>query len=261
METDSHIKELGSEPDEEQKHDQDRDLLADSTPRSHLRLIKSEAFDLCSSYNFKAASPRGELVRAISMSDTEEGARPTTSPISASVIPILRRSEMRDAHVLMRPSLRVPVELSQRRSVTAFRDNLGMPRPTDMPKNLNTIGQRVVWWRKHRGYERMGLAKECGMSYSTLSDLELGNTNKGTFLHALAVALGLRPQYLETGVGEPESGVPHKPPPDAGTAWLLSSLPKEKLEELDPGERVYLEIALLEALSRIAELRKGRKTG
>ena len=258
METRKHFGLLDSGANEQQELSQDRKLLSgDGQPQ--LRLVKSETFDLCSSYNFSAASPRGSLVRLVSMSETEEAASPTRSPISASVIPISRRSEMRDAHVLMSPSLRVPVDFSQRLSVTEVRQNMGMPRPSDMPKEIDTgsIGARVRWWRRYKKKSVKWLATKCSIGTSTLTDLEIGRTTKGGHLHAIATHLKLNPNYLETGKGEPEEGVPQEVS-EVPESWATSLL--KKLEHLNVVERSFMESAIFQALEIIeAERKKGRK--
>lgn len=225
-----------------------------------LWLIKSESFDLCSSYNRNAASPRGSFVRSCSMSLMEEAASPTDSPISARVIPaFFRRSDIRSAHVFMPPSLRESVATSQRRPVTVNRENGAMPRPKDMPDDLLTIGKRVRWWREHhRRISRKDFAKKCGMGVTTLSDLELDRTVKGSFLHVIAANLGLNPHYLETGKGEPESGQPQEFPAEP-TPWPFPAIPRSKLEKLNRIERSYAETKLREALADIEAERKHTK--
>jgi len=226
--------------------------------QARLRLIKSDDFDLCSSYNFSAASPRGSLVRPHSISLTEDGARPTIVPISARVSPVERRSDMRDAHVLMGRSLRVPVDRCQRPPVTALRDNRGMPRPSEMPDNLDTIGARVRWWRRYRRHSVQKFAKMCGMAPSTLTDLELNRTQKGKSLHLIAARLRLHANYLETGKGEPEIDFVQGPSEDGD--WPLPAVQKQRLDDLNMIERAYAENKLLEALADIdAERRKSKK--
>lgn len=215
--------------------------------------------DRCKESSFSAASPRGAPLLPCSMSLTDEAASPMRTPISDSVSPVDRRSDIRDAHVVMRPSLRVPVELSQRRPVTGVRENCGMPRPKEMPSNLDTIGKRVRWWRGYRKIDRKSLAKLCGMSTTALSDLELDRTEKGSFLHVIAANLRLNPHYLQTGKGEPEAEHAQEPPAQEA-AWPLPGVPRHRVEKLNPIERSYAESALLTALAEIeAERRKAKK--
>src|SRR5690606_27046811 len=103
--------------------------------------------DWCNEYSSTAASPRGAPVRPCSMSLTAEGLRPMSAPITANVLPRLRRSATRDAQLLMSPSLRHPVDVSQRHTVTAFRDTMDMPKSVDIPR-FDTLGARIVYWRQ-----------------------------------------------------------------------------------------------------------------
>ena len=219
----------------------------------------SRQIDRCRESSLSAASPRGAPLLPCSMSLTDEAAIPMREPISDSVNPVDRRSEMRDAHVVMLPSLRLPVDSSQRRPVTGVRENERMPRPKEMPSNLDTIGKRVRWWREHRKIERKTLAKSCGMSVTALSDLELDRTGKGSFLHVIAANLRLNPHYLQTGKGEPEAEFVQEPPAQE-SAWPLPGVPRHRVDKLNPIERSYAESALLNALAEIeAERRKAKK--
>lgn len=174
---------------------------------------------------------------------------------------MLRRSEMRDAHEFMQPTLRRAVDLSQRLPVTDFRENTDMPRPPDMPKNLNTIGKRVMWWRKHRKLSRAQLAKSAGYKGpSGLSDLELDESLTSTKLHLIAAALQLNPHYLETGHGEPEAGYPQEAPPASTDFWPFAAIPASRLRTLNKIERGYLETEILKVLQEI-EAERRHKAG
>lgn len=231
-----------------------------SGPQPYLRLIKSEHLDLCSLSSFNAASPRGSDVRPVSMSLTEEGANSTSAPISASVSPEDRRSDMREAHVVMPDILRRAVDASQRPTVTALRENTAMPRPQNLTK-LDTVGARIKWWREHRGFKRSAFAKMVGMSYSGLADLENGRSKEGKQLHIIAAKLRLNPYYLQTDKGEPEAEFAQEPPAD-GQQWPFQSIPPSKMAKLNMIELSYAENKLQEALAEIeAERRKSKKTG
>lgn len=69
---------------------------------------------------------------------------------------------------------------------------------------MDTIGERVRYAREHADpkISRAELAKSVGIAYSTLSDLELGESKSTTVLHRIAARLGVRIQWLETGKGE-----------------------------------------------------------
>jgi transcriptional regulator with XRE-family HTH domain len=220
--------------------------------------IAADSFALCNSYNFTAASPTGADVRPFSMSLTDEVASPISAPISTNVIPFRRRSEMRDDHVSMPASLRDSVVLCQRHSVTELRQNVGMPRPPELPK-LTSVGERVAWWREHRGMSRKELAAEVGSSSSALSDLEHGRTEKGTFLGKIASVLRLNIHYLETGDGEPEAAYPQEPPPKP-EIWPFAGISPDVLKRYNRIELSYLETKLHEGVADIeAERRKSKK--
>src|SRR3984957_16168858 len=131
--------------------------------------------DLWRSCNRSAASPLGSRLRPVSRSLTDEGASPTCEPISARVIPFLRRSEMRidQGDIVRKPT--APRNSCQRLSVTEFRHNTVMGRPASLPK-FDIIGKRVKWWREYREISRKDFAKKIPMPSSTLSDLELGRS-------------------------------------------------------------------------------------
>ena len=66
---------------------------------------------------------------------------------------------------------------------------------------METIGDRVRAERETRKWSRRILAEKTGLSQTAISDLELGYSKKSLSLHRLASALGVRPEYLETGKG------------------------------------------------------------
>lgn len=219
-----------------------------TNPQALLMRVTSEITDRCSSYSFTAASPRGVAVRPCSMSLTEDGARPISAPISARVIPFARRSEMRDAQVVMRASLRDPVDRMQRHPVTAFRESMDMPKSAEIPK-FDSLGARITFWRERRGWGRSELARRAKIPYSTLADIEQGRQKSSTKLHQIAAALGVNVQYLATGKGEPE--IDAAPTEDF---WPFP-FPREDLLELDD---IELELVGLKLQRFIEEVRAKR---
>jgi len=230
-----------------------------------LRLVaRGEALeqsDSCKDTSFSAAPPLGSDVRSCSMSLTDEAANPMRSPISASVNPVTRRSVMRDAQVVMSPSvLRHAVESRRRLPVTDIRENVVMPRPPGLPK-FDTLGPRIRWWREHRKFKRADFAKLVGMSYSGFADLENDRSQESKKLHLIAAKLKLNPYYLETDKGEPEAEFAQDPPAEA-QEWPFESISQSKLTKLNTVERSYLETKMHEAFAVIeAERRKAKKTG
>jgi transcriptional regulator with XRE-family HTH domain len=75
-----------------------------------------------------------------------------------------------------------------------------------VPPKFESFGERLRWWRIHRGYQRQGkFAEAVKLGQGSLSDME--NNKIGVSAETLlrfADALGLRPQYLLTGEGPPE---------------------------------------------------------
>lgn len=220
-----------------------------------------EQRELCKETSLSAAPPLGSTVRSHSMSLTEDAVSPICSPISASVRPVALRSEMRDAHVVMGPSvLRPAVESTQRPSVTEVRENVVMPRPQGLPK-FDTLGPRIRWWREYRKFKRAEFAKLVGMSYSGLADLENDRSRENKKLHLIAAKLKLNAYYLETDKGEPEAEFAQEPPAPV-PEWPFRAVPLDKLNKLNVIERSYAETKLLEALADIdAERRKAKKNG
>lgn len=234
------------------------------TQRDHarLRLVWSQR-DLCKSNNLSAASPLGAPVRPCSMSLMDEGASPTSTPICESVMPVERSSDMRMDHVVMAPRVREPEVWCQRAPVSMVRNNGDMPRPSRMPSDLNTVGQRVKWWREWRGLEQVALAKASKIAPSTLSDLENDRQTGSRKLHLIAAALRLNAHYLESGKGEPESEYAQEAPQEP-TTWPFAAVTSAQLDKLKLNliERSYVESKLREALDAIeAERRKARKAG
>lgn len=160
----------------------------------------------------------------------------------------------------MPPTLRDSVPTSQRLPVAAFRENGSMPRPPNMPADLDSVGKRVRWWRDHRKMDRKELAKSARMAVTTLADLENGYQDGSRKLHLIAAALRLNAHYLETGKGEPEAEYAQEAPPEA--SWPFENVPRSKLDRLNLIERRYLEDRVLDALSDIeTERRKSKRTG
>lgn len=100
---------------------------------------------------------------------------------------------MRDAHVVMQRSLRVPVDTCQRLSVTVFRNNLVMG-------DGETLGERVKRLRNSLGLSQAELADKATLSPSTIGDIEQGTQKSaGKKIDRLASALGKSTEYLRTG--------------------------------------------------------------
>jgi phage repressor protein C with HTH and peptisase S24 domain len=77
---------------------------------------------------------------------------------------------------------------------------------------METIGSRIRAARTAAGIQPKVLAKNAGIAYSTLMDLENGRSKSSAALHRIALALGTTPQFLETGKVSPAERE-HVPPP------------------------------------------------
>lgn len=246
------LKDLPAEYQQMKKRSQARLRLAERFGGTVIDGGLEPHFDVCSDISAMAASPLGTSVLPLSMSLTEDGANPTNSPISASVSPVDLRSEMRDAQVVTRSSLRYPITLLQRHSVTVFREGSGMPKPPDLP-SFDTLGARIAYWRKRRAWDRRELAKRAKIPYSTLAGIEDEDQKTSTKIPQIAAALGLNPIYLATDKGDPETlGAPS--PIDEKDSWPLP-FSREELLELDP---IELELAGLKFQRIIEEIRAKR---
>ncbi|MEB2554076.1 helix-turn-helix domain-containing protein [Burkholderia cenocepacia] len=67
---------------------------------------------------------------------------------------------------------------------------------------MNTLGTRIKSARKEAGLTQVELAKKVHITQPTLSDLENGHTDSTSSLVELAMALGVRPEWLATGKGD-----------------------------------------------------------
>lgn len=227
--------------------------------QARLRLVKSDDLDLCNSCSFTAASPLGSEVRPVSISLTDDGSKPITPPISLRVIPVDRRSVMREAQVFIRPNVRHTVLQSQRLPVTEFRENSGMPKPPGMPDHRHSLGERISFWRGKRGLTQKQMAKAVGYSVGALSDLENNRSKRSEKLHLIAAKLRLNAHYLEDGNGEPEAEYPQDPPPEK-EEWPFPAVPPAKIKKYGKVARAYIETQIIRAINDI-EAEKREKSG
>lgn len=66
---------------------------------------------------------------------------------------------------------------------------------------MNTIGDRVRHEREIQGISRKDFAKQTGIGYSTIAELERGGMKTSTQLRVMADALQVNLRWLETGKG------------------------------------------------------------
>jgi transcriptional regulator with XRE-family HTH domain len=80
-----------------------------------------------------------------------------------------------------------------------------MHHPSMNTTPIKTRGQRLKAEREARGWNQSKLGKKAGgISQQVISKLENDGQDKTSVLISLAGALGINPEWLETGVGEKE---------------------------------------------------------
>lgn len=67
---------------------------------------------------------------------------------------------------------------------------------------MNTIAQRLKAARLEKGWSQAHLAAEAGVSQSAIGNIESGLRQRPRELVALARAVGVMPEWLETGSGK-----------------------------------------------------------
>jgi phage repressor protein C with HTH and peptisase S24 domain len=93
---------------------------------------------------------------------------------------------------------------------------------------MKTIGERAAFAREKRGLERADIsARVPGLSYQALQQLETNKSAGTKHMVALARALAVRPEWLESGAGEMD--LPNQPPlVEAPTTDLnISQMPRD----------------------------------
>jgi transcriptional regulator with XRE-family HTH domain len=221
--------------------------------------------DLCKSSSFNATSCRGDLARPCVISDKEDGARPTTAPISARVIPFPRRSAMSDFQSVMPTILRKIVVDGQRQSVVPFRKtrNMGtrrLPRPAELlGETPKAQGARVKYWRMQiPGLTQKRLGKLVGLSETAISSIETGIQEDSSKLYQIAAALKVGYQYLKDGKGDPkESVTPVQLVSDAAPPPFSPDILKS-VEAMDSIEREVLENRMRREIEQILSVRHRR---
>lgn len=97
-------------------------------------------------------------------------------------------------------------------------------------EDRSDYGQRLLAARTQAGLRQVDLAAKAGISQGTLADLEKqGRASK--FTAQLAIACGVRPQWLASGEG---------PMVDSDT-WPFRTVTRERLLALSPEDRAYVE--------------------
>jgi transcriptional regulator with XRE-family HTH domain len=235
---------------EERKHDHPALRLVAGTDLEARTINSEEHRDSKRECSLTADIPFGSKLLPVAMSPTVEGDKSHASPISESVMPDVcseRTFEDQDcSDIDMTASLRDAVGISQRSTVTGHRISSTM-RPPDLPRFVR-VGERIRYWREKRGLSRNRLARMVGAKgYSTISDIELGNTLQPTSLHKYAKALKVSVMYLETDQWEDvvESASRHD------GAMQLFDVDSSRLEELTSIEREFVSMKINAILDQI----------
>ncbi len=115
-------------------------------------------------------------------------------PIPAKDHPRDSRSAMRCAQVgsIRGAILWHPIGFGQRHPITEF-------HKTPCMATALTVGDRIKQARKLRGMTRPQLAAAADIKYPTLAGIENGDQASSTQIPAIAAALGVRPEWLQTG--------------------------------------------------------------
>ena len=70
-------------------------------------------------------------------------------------------------------------------------------------KENKTIGERVKWMRKAKGWSQTNLANLCGVTYQNIQNVEMGRISMPRYIQDLATALETTVEYLIKGEEEP----------------------------------------------------------
>lgn len=107
------------------------------------------------------------------------------------------------------------------------------------------FNDRLKKAREHSGMSQHGLAKKSGVKQVTISKIERGDSKSSTHTVELALACGVRPEWLATGEGEMVLG-PDSPEVKLKKAIdILQQIPEHAMDET---------ITVLESISKLSRL-------
>lgn len=217
--------------------------------------------------NLTAASPRGSDVRPVPISLNDVDESPTSLPISGKVKPESIKSRTRERQVTMARSIRETGRKRQRETVVRdsdarqpvvdAKDTSGMRKEIDgtpIP-NFDTLGERIRWWRKYRGYSQATLGKMAGIAPSTVSDIERDRQSSSGQILDLALKLRVSARYLAYGEGDPLSDVGN---PET-RHWPFEGVDIADVQELSAIELHSLSLELKMAIEKIKGFRRTKK--
>lgn len=106
---------------------------------------------------------------------------------------------------------------------------------------METFGQRLRRTRKSLGLSQDALAQACGLSQTTISDIERDRNETSRDATAIARALNVSPDWLADGIGSPDARPaniePEARPPTV--AEMLEAL-REKIVTLPEADRAFI---------------------
>lgn len=112
-----------------------------------------------------------------------------------------------------------------------------------MHPDLASLAARLKYARKHVGLTQAELAAKSGMKQTDVSKIENGIIQRTTGLIGLSSALGVRPEWLDSGAGEPwtDTGSNLGPEPLAAALVPLISFVQagawcDAVDSLQPGD-------------------------
>lgn len=114
-----------------------------------------------------------------------------------------------------------------------------------------TIGTRIKDVREERGITRPQLAKLAGIPYPTLAGIENDDQSGSTRLHAIAKALHVNVEWLESGTGPKESASQPAPLSVSRSVRLDPSIVRDVAQAL---QETYAELGLVYSITAEPEL-------
>lgn len=73
-------------------------------------------------------------------------------------------------------------------------------------RDMDTLAKRLTWAREQKGLTQSALAKQSGVTQSTIGNLESGIRSTARRIIDIAAALDVSPNWLANGQGEPKEG-------------------------------------------------------
>lgn len=116
------------------------------------------------------------------------------------------------------------ISVKSQSSLTAYSCGSNLP-------HMN-FGERLHKAREHARLTQEGLAKESGVKQGTISKIERGDADSSTFTVQLAIACGVRPEWLAMGKGEMVDGIYVEDPKAKAVLMAMERMPEYKKDVL-----------------------------